>query len=113
MLAARAIVASFHGMCAPPVPKRVDESGMKDEESAMNWMKFGRFRLNMGLVSLIERDAARLIFYNSDGVQVFARRFESDRQAEQALRDIFNYEEVRLLTARYEGSEDEGADESE
>lgn len=75
----------------------------------MNWMKFGRFRLNMALVSLIERDEARLVFYNAEGTRIFARRFESDRQAEQALRDIFNYEEVRLLTARYEGSEDDGA----
>ena len=69
------------------------------------WMKFGRFRLNLGLVALIERDEERLRFYNVSGEQIFERAFESERQADQALRDFFNYDQVRLLTARYEGTE--------
>jgi hypothetical protein len=68
-------------------------------------MKFGRFRLNMAQVALIERDEERLIFFNADGAQIFERRFDSGRQAAQALRDFFNFEEVRLLTARYEGTD--------
>lgn len=68
------------------------------------WMKFGRFRLNMAQVALVERDEERLVFYNAAGAKVFERVFQSDRQADQALRDFFNYDQVRLLTARYEGS---------
>lgn len=67
------------------------------------WMKLGRFRINLAQVAFIERDAQRLLFYNTDGAQIFERSFETQRQADQVLRDLFGYEDIQLVTARYEG----------
>lgn len=69
------------------------------------WMKLGRFRLNLGQIALIERDEERLLFFNAQGTQIFERGFETQRQADQVLRDLFGYEQVQLVTARYEGTE--------
>jgi|GEM_PF-4926745 len=69
------------------------------------WMKLGRFRLNLAQIAFIERDGARLQFYNAQGMQIFARDFEDSRQADQVLRDLFGHEELQLVTARYEGSD--------
>lgn len=69
------------------------------------WMKLGRFRLNLAQIALIERDGARLLFYNDQGAPIFERHFGDSRQADQVLRDVFGHEEVQLVTARYEGAE--------
>lgn len=69
------------------------------------WMKLGRFRLNLAQIALIERDEERLLFFNAEGTQLFERCFESQRQADQVLRDLFGYEQIQLVTARYEGME--------
>lgn len=69
------------------------------------WIKLGRFRLNMAQIAYIERDEARLLFFNAHGDTLFEREFESRRQADQVLRDFFGYEDVQLVTARYEGTE--------
>ncbi|AWV88344.1 hypothetical protein DN745_02895 [Bradymonas sediminis] len=66
-------------------------------------MKLGRFRINLAQVAFIERDAECLLFFNADGAQIFERRFETQRQADQVLRDLFGYEDIQLVTARYEG----------
>lgn len=73
--------------------------------TAAAWAKFGTFRVNMEQVSLIERDDAVLRFYNAAGDEFFAREFESDRQADRVLKELFRFDEVRLLNTRYEGTE--------
>ena len=62
------------------------------------WMKLGRFRINLAQVAFIERDAECLLFFNADGAQIFERRFETQRQADQVLRDVFGYEDIQLVT---------------
>lgn len=71
--------------------------------TAAAWAKFGDHRVNLSQVSLIERDDDLLRFFNAEGTQFFARRFESARQADRVLKEIFRFEEVRLLNTRYEG----------
>lgn len=82
--------------------------------TAAAWLKFGRFRVNMAQVALIERDEELLRFFNAEGREIFVRAFESARQADRVLKDLFKFDEVRLLNARYEGSAPEaGADDAE
>jgi hypothetical protein len=71
--------------------------------TAAAWAKFGEYRVNLAQVSLIERDDDLLRFFNAEGTQFFSRRFESARQADRVLKEIFRFEEVRLLNTRYEG----------
>ncbi len=69
------------------------------------WVKFGRFRVNLAQVAVIERDVDVLRFYAADGREMFVRAFDSDRQADRVLKEVFKFEELRLINASYEGSE--------
>jgi hypothetical protein len=71
--------------------------------TAAAWAKFGEYRVNLAQVSLIKRDDDVLRFFNPEGAQFFERQFESARQADRVLKELFRFEEVRLLNTRYEG----------
>jgi hypothetical protein len=71
--------------------------------TAAAWAKFGQFRINLAQVSLIEREDDLLRFFNAEGTQFFSRRFDTARQADRVLKELFRFDEVRLLNTRYEG----------